>query len=94
MASQYAPVMGTILTGIAQDGVLPGDVRKAPEADDIPEFGAAGGDALVAAGADGEIIARANGTDRRFQQGQDGNPIAAIMGQHLRAATGIGPGGP
>ena len=86
--------MATVRCGIAQNGVLAGDVRKTPEVDDVPEFCAAGGDALVAARMDGETVARADWADRGFQQRDDSNAIAGIMGQNFSPATGIEPGGP
>jgi hypothetical protein len=48
------PLMAAVLGGIAQDRILAGDVREAPEVGDIGELRAAGRDALVAARADDE----------------------------------------
>ena len=73
--------MATILRRVAQHGVLAGDMREAPETCGIGELCPAGLDPLVAARADGEGIALADGPHRSLEQGQHSDVVRDVMAQ-------------
>ena len=77
--------MTAVLGGIAQHGVLTGDVREAAEVGGVGELRPAGLHALVAARADGEGVALGDRAHWRFEQGQNSDAVRHVMAQHLGA---------
>ena len=71
-SSEQAPAVHArlALPGEAQDEIVARHVREAAEVDDVGEFRAAGGEALVAAGRDGERVADGDRPRRRAATGR------------------------
>lgn len=86
--------MATVLAGIAQHGILAGDVGEAPEVGDIRKLRAAGGDPLVATRPREKAVALRDGADRGLQQGQCGDGIGQAVGQDFGDAPRIRAAGP
>lgn len=71
--------MPAVLGGVAQDGVLAGDMREATEIRGVGELRTTGFNPLVASRADGEGITASDGSHRRFEQRHHSDAIRQIM---------------
>jgi hypothetical protein len=86
--------MAAVLCRVAQDRVLPGDVRETAEVGGVGELRPAGRDPLVAARADGEAVTLGDRAHRRLEQAQDRDAVRDVMAQHFCAPPRIRAGRP
>src|SRR5690606_34788724 len=83
-----------IFGGMAENGVLAGDVRETAKVGGVRELRATGLHALVAARADGEAVALGDRAHRRLEKGQHRNPVRHVMAEHFSAPTRVRAGRP
>src|SRR5437660_1807253 len=87
-------VAGGALRRRGEQEVVAGDLREAAEVVGVGEAGAAGGEALVAAGGDRKAVAGRDLFGHRLPQGQPRLSCGKAMRLDLDRKPGIGAGGP